>query len=104
MIFFAFSVWCIDVKGWRKGAGFFLTFGANSLFAYILSEALIIALYAITWGEGTEEVNAKDWIYNAVFQSLAPTPLGSFLFSLAYMLVCWLVCRWLFVRKIFVKI
>ena len=34
----------------------------------------------------------------------APTAIGSFLFALAYMLVCWLVCRGLFVRKIFIKI
>jgi len=104
MIFFALSIWLIDIKGWRKGTGFFLTFGANSLFAYFLSEALIITLGAITWGEGDAATNAKDWIYNTVFQSLAPTPLGSFLFSLGYMLLCWLVCRWLFVRKIFIKI
>jgi len=104
MIFFALSIWVIDIKGWRKGTGFFLTFGANSLFAYFLSEALIITLWAITWGEGDAATNAKDWIYNTVFQSLAPTPLGSFSFSLGYMLLCWLICRWLFVRKIFIKI
>jgi predicted acyltransferase len=104
MIFFALSIWLIDIKGWRKGTGFFLTFGANALFAYILSEALVISLYAVSWGEGETATNAKEWIYQTVFQSLAPTQLGSFLFSLVYMLVCWLVCRWLFVRKIFIKI
>ena len=104
MIFLAASIWLIDIRGWRKGTGFFLAFGANSLFAYILSEALVMILYAIRWGEGDAATNAKDWIYEAMFQSLAPTPLGSFLFSLAYLLVCWLVCRWFFVRKIFIKI
>ena len=104
MIFFAASIWLIDVKGWRKGTGFFLTLGANSLFAYVLSEALVPILGAITWTEGDVPMNAKDWIYNTIFQSLAPTPLGSFLYAVAYMLVCWLVCRWLFVRKIFIKI
>ena len=104
MIFFALSIWLIDIKGWRKGTGFFLTFGANSLFAYVLSEALVMILYAISWGEGENAINAKEWIYNTVFQSLAPTEFGSFLFALGYMLVCWLVCRWLFVRKIFIKI
>ena len=104
MILFAFSIWLIDVRGWRKGTGFFLTFGANSLFAYFLSEALIISLYAIRWGEGDAATNAKDWIYNTVFQSLAPTQFASFLFAIAYMMLCWLVCRWLFVRKIFIKI
>lgn len=104
MIFFALSIWLIDIRGWRKGTSFFLAFGANSLFAYILSEALVMVLYAIPVGEGEQAMNAKEWIYNTVFQSLAPTPFGSFLFALGYMLVCWLVCRWLFVRKIFIKI
>lgn len=100
MIFLATSIWLIDIKGWRKGLGFFLTFGANSLFAYFLSEALVMTLYSINLGG----FDAKEKIYNAVFSSLAATPLGSFLFAFGYMLVCWLVCRWLFVQKIFIKI
>ncbi|MDX1913204.1 MAG: DUF5009 domain-containing protein [Saprospiraceae bacterium] len=100
MIFLAAAIWVIDIKGWRKGANFFLVFGANSLFAYVLSEALIIGLSAIPVGE----TNARDLLYQTVFQSLAPTEFGSFLFALAYMLLCWLICRWLFVRKIWIKI
>lgn len=100
MILFAASIWLIDVRGWRKGVHFFLAFGANSLFAYILSEALVMLLSAVRVGEES----ARDWIYQAVFQSLAPSELGSLMFALGYMLLCWLVCRWLFVRKIFIKI
>lgn len=104
MIFFAASIWLIDIRGWRKGTAFFLTFGANSLFAYILSEALVMGLYAISWGTGDQATNAKEWIYEGLFQSMAPTALGSCLFALLYTFTCWLVCRWLFVRKIFIKI
>lgn len=100
MIFFALSIWIIDVKNGRKGIDFLLIFGANSLFAYILSEALVMALYAIPVGE----MNAKEWIYRSIFQSLANTEIGSFLFAFGYMMVCWLVCRWLFIRKIYIKI
>lgn len=100
MVLLAASIWLIDVRGWRRGTGFFLTFGANALFAYVLSEALVIGLYATPVGTG----NAKEWLYNTVFQSLAPTEIGSFLFALAYMMFCWLLCRWLFVRKIYIKI
>jgi predicted acyltransferase len=100
MIFLAASIWVIDIKGWRKGTHFFLVFGANSLFAYVLSEALVIGLAAIPVGES----NVREWIYETLFQSLAPTEFGSFLFALGYMLLCWLVCRWLFVRKIWIKI
>ena len=104
MIFFAASIWLIDIKGWRKGTGFFLVFGANSLFAYVLSEALVIGLSAIHWKQGDTEINAKEWLYNTVFQSLAPTAFGSMLFAIGYMLLCWLVCKWLYMRKIYIKI
>jgi len=104
MIFFAASIWLIDIRGWRKGTGFFLTFGANPLFAFVLSEVLVILLYSIHWGAGETATNAKEWLYNTVFQSLAPTALGSFLFAVAFMLLCWVICRWLFLRKMFIKI
>ena len=44
MIGLAASVWFLDVRGWSNGAGFFLAFGANALFAYVFSEALIMSL------------------------------------------------------------
>lgn len=101
MVLFAASIWAIDIKGWRNRLGFFLTFGANSLFAYVLSEALVSFWYAVPTGENQ---NLKEWIYNTIFQSMANTQIGSFLFALGYMLLCWLVCRWLYVQKIFIKI
>jgi predicted acyltransferase len=100
MILLALSVWLIDVRGWRNGVGFFLAFGANPLFAYILSEALVISLYNIPVGEGS----AQEWLYDTFFRPLEGQAFSSFLFALVYMLLCWLVCRWLYLRKIYIKI
>ncbi|MBL7780342.1 MAG: DUF1624 domain-containing protein [Saprospiraceae bacterium] len=105
MIGLAASVWVIDVKGWRNGTGFFLAFGANALFAYIFSEAFIMTLSAIRWATadgGTMSV--AGWIYNTVFKPIEGAEFSSFLFAFTYMLLCWLVCRWLYVRKIYIKI
>lgn len=104
MVLLAASVWLIDVRGWRNGTGFFLVFGANSLFAYVLSEALVIGLGAITWGEGDAATDARSWIYDTIFRPIEGAEFSSFLFALAYMLLCWLICRWLYVRKIYIKI
>lgn len=104
MVLLAFSVWVIDINGWRKGIGFFLTFGANSLFAYVLSEALVIGLGNITWGAGEAATDARTWIYDTVFRPIEGGEFSSFLFAISYMLLCWLVCRWLYVRKIYIKI
>lgn len=104
MVFLALSVWLIDIQKWRNGASFFFAFGANSLFAYLLSEVLIIFWYNISWTSGDHSINLQEWIYRTIFQPIDSGNFGSFLFALSYMLLCWIVCRWLYVRKIFIKL
>jgi predicted acyltransferase len=104
MMLLAASVWLVDVLNWRNGTGFFFTFGANSLFAYLLSEVLIIFWDSIAWGSGDDTTNVREWIYTRLFVPIDGGELGSFLFALGYMLLCWLVCRWLYVKKIFIKL
>jgi predicted acyltransferase len=104
MILLALSIWLIDIRNWRNGPGFFLAFGANPLFAYIFSEALVISLFNITWGAGDSATNAQEWIYTTFFKPIEGREFSSFLFAFVYTLLCWLVCRWLYVRKIYIKI
>lgn len=105
MVLLAVSVWVIDVRKWRFGTGFFTSFGANPLFAYVLSEALVITFYAIGWvsADGTEW-NVQKWLYQNIFARIEGAEFGSFLFALAYMLLCWVICRYLYARRIFIKI
>lgn len=104
MVLLAFSVWVIDIKGWTRGTGFFLAFGANPLFAYVLSEALVISLGNITWGAGETATDARSWIYDTLFRPIEGAQFSSFLFAILYMLLCWLICQWLYVRKIYIKL
>lgn len=104
MVFLAISVWLIDIQKWRNGASFFFAFGANSLFAYLLSEVLIIFWYSIHWTSGDKQINVQEWIYQTIFMPIDPGKFGSLLFAVGYMLLCWVFCRWLFVRKIFIKL
>lgn len=105
MIFLALSVWIIDVRGWRRGAGFFQAFGSNPLFAYILSEALIMILFAIKWTDTAgATLSAQQWLYQHLFVPIEGKAFSSFLFALAYTLFCWVWCRWLFVRGVFVRV
>lgn len=105
MVLLAASVWVIDVRGWRNGTGFFLAFGANALFAYIFSEVLIITMSSIRWtGADGEPMSVSRWVYDTVFRPIEGAEFSSFLFAFVYMLLCWLVCRWLYVRKIYIKI
>jgi predicted acyltransferase len=104
-VLLAAAVYLIDVRKWQNGAGFFTSIGTNPLFAYVLSEGLIAILYSIEWKIGTgETINAQEWIYQTIFRPIDATEFGSFLFALFYMLFCWAVCRYLFAKKIVIKL
>ncbi|MCB0543062.1 MAG: DUF1624 domain-containing protein [Lewinellaceae bacterium] len=104
MILLAVSIWFIDIRGWRNGPGLFLAFGSNPLFAYVLSECLIMSLDAITISSGGVDMTGREWIYQHWFEPLEGAAFSSMLFALAYTMCCWLLCRWLYVRNILIKI
>ena len=82
---------------WTK---FFQVFGKNTLFIYLLSELLATVISIIPVAP---KVNLFGWIYVNIF-SYAGAYLGSLLFAVAFMLVCWLVGYWLDKRKIYIKV
>jgi predicted acyltransferase len=89
----AFSYWLIDIKKFRKGIIFFNIVGMNSLFIYLFTNtggaewlnkiAKPFALAALSW---TGELNAKIATSLAVWGLL------------------WLLCFWLYKKRIFIKI
>lgn len=104
MLVLAFSIWVLDVQKWRKGVSFWLVFGSNPLFAYILSGLLVKTLMNIKWAEGEQPTNALQWVYRTFFVPIEPYKTGSFLFALVFLLICWSVCWVLYRKKIFIKI
>jgi predicted acyltransferase len=48
--------------------------------------------------------NAVDWINTAFYQTIAPGPVGSLLFAISFMLICWLVAYILDKRKIYIRV
>lgn len=79
---------------------FFVIFGRNPLFIYLLSEVGVIILYFIRVDAKT---NLFQWIYLHIF-SHAGGYLGSLLFAVAFMLICWLVGYFLDRRKIYIRV
>jgi predicted acyltransferase len=96
-------VYILEIKNHNefKWTNFFLVFGKNPLFIYILSEILVIIFFMIRLGPGK---NLFTSINTAVFQALAPGAIGSFLFAVCFMLLCWIVGYWLNKRKIYIKV
>jgi len=105
MIFLAFCIWALDIRGWRAPAKPFLVFGSNPLFAYVLAGLLMktLNLFKYTDAEGKSR-GGYYWIYKNVFYPIEQAELGSLLCAISYTAVIWSVCWVLYKRKIFIRV
>ena len=96
-------IYIVEIKNWNRlnWTNFFVIFGKNPLFIYILSEILVTIFFMIPVAPGQ---SFFDWINNVFFQVIAPGAVGSFLFAICYMLLCWSFGWWLNKRKIYIKV
>jgi predicted acyltransferase len=92
-------IYIIEVLEVTKWTRFFTVFGKNPLFIYLVSEVLLIIIDTLFPG-----LHFNRWINEKVFQNVMPGPLGSLLFALTFMLICWLVGYVLDRRKIYVRV
>jgi predicted acyltransferase len=106
LVCLAVCFWLLDVKQkrgrWTLPA---IVFGANAIAAYTFSEVLASTLDSVhvhladggvlTW---------QELIYQGIFAHLANPPNASLLYSLAYVLVCWLFAWFLYQKRIFIKV
>ncbi|HEY4287858.1 MAG TPA: heparan-alpha-glucosaminide N-acetyltransferase domain-containing protein [Puia sp.] len=90
----------VEMRQWKGGVSFFTVLGKNPLFVYIFSNLLLIFLI---WPVGGDTIGV-DWINAVIFQRLAPGPLGSLLFALAFALLCWVVAWWMDRKKIYLRL
>ncbi|MBK7937961.1 MAG: DUF1624 domain-containing protein [Lewinellaceae bacterium] len=104
MILLACSVWALDIANGKRYVQFFLVFGANPLFAYVLAGLLTKTMLRIQWMEGEQKKSGYGWIYEHLFRPLEGGAFGSLLFALTFLGICWAVCLFLYRRKIYVKI
>ncbi|MBX5439152.1 MAG: DUF5009 domain-containing protein [Thermoflavifilum sp.] len=84
----------------RKLSYFFLVFGRNPLFLYLVSELLIEIFWMIPVGDD----DLPQWVSDHIYQRIATGAFGGLLYSLSYMLICWLIGYWLDRRKIYIKV
>ena len=91
----AFCYWWIDLKDHRKYLKFFIIVGMNSLFLYLFFEIVGDRWFTAYMGE----------ITNGLL-GLAHTPeiLKLFISSLAVFFIEWLLCYFLYTKKIFIRL
>jgi predicted acyltransferase len=107
LVILALFYWLIDIKksrGWTMPA---LVFGMNSIAAYVFAEML--AIFVGTWRVHMPQdgyVDLQYLIYNTIFttRDSPPSANASLLYSLSFVLVCWLAMWPLYRKRIFLKI
>jgi len=95
-------IYIIEIKSWNKAnwTAFFTTVGKNPLPVYMFSELFVVILFMIT-------VNGTSffaWINKVFFQAIIPGAIGSLLFAICYMLVCWTFGKILDKNKIYIRV
>ncbi|TWI87961.1 acyltransferase family protein [Chitinophaga japonensis] len=101
LLLLSLLIYIIDLKHRSGWTGFFTIFGKNPLFLYLLSEVLVIFLFFFQAGPGT---SVYAWINMHIFQPVAPGKVGSLLFAVVFMLLCWSVGWWLDRKRIYVRV
>jgi predicted acyltransferase len=93
LIALAVSYWVIDVKGWKRWAQFAMVFGMNPLFIYLFSE-----------------LGGNRWLTHIVrpftdgLENWVGTVLVGFITASVVLWMDWYIVRWLFRRRIFIRI
>jgi predicted acyltransferase len=98
--------WLIDVKGYKKWSNFFIVFGVNPLFAFVVHVLWVkVLLYIFRWTNAEGKiVNGYSWLFKNVFQPIAGDMNGSLLFAVTHIFFFWLMLYVLYKRKIIIKI
>jgi predicted acyltransferase len=93
-------IYVIELYHYRKWTYFFVVFGRNPLFIYLLSEILLITMFMIKVGDK----NLVRWLYSDFFGSFASPINASFLFAFFFMLLNWAVGYFLDRKKVYIKV
>ena len=93
-------IYVVDFLGKVNWTWFFTIFGKNPLFIYLVSEVGVTILGLFHPEPG---VTLSNWLYLHVFQH-AGLYLGSLLFAVTWMLICWLVGFYMDKKKIYVRV
>lgn len=102
LVWISALIYIVEVKAWNKAnwTSFFTTVGKNPLPIYIFSELFVVILYMVN----VHGTTFYSWINQVLFQVIAPGAIGSLLFAICYMLVCWTLGKILDKNKIYIRV
>ncbi len=79
-------------------------FGTNAIAAYVLSEVLAVALYAIHVPDSGRRVTLKAYLFGHCFAPFLARGMDSLLFAIVFVAACFVPVWLLFRNNIFIKI
>lgn len=100
LMILATLIYVIELYNIRRWTYFFVVFGRNPLFIFVMSGVLIKTFFMIDVGGRS----LPSWLYRDVFGSFAAPIHASFLFAVTFMLLNWLIGYFLDKRKIYIKV
>jgi predicted acyltransferase len=101
LLLMAACYYLIDIK--KLGRGWtapWKVFGSNAIFVYAFAELLAITLEIIR----IHGQPLKELLYSRLFEPIVSPAFGSLLYSLAFVLVCFIPCLVLYRRQVFLKL
>jgi len=100
----AASHWLIDIRRYQSWIKPFLYFGMNAIFAFVLSGVMAKVLLRIRLNvDQGEGISLWTYIYQHGYASWLEPKVASLGFALTFVLIFYVVLRWMYHRSIFIK-
>jgi predicted acyltransferase len=96
----ALIIYAIDMKNIKICVNFFTIFGKNALFIYLFSEYLAISL---KFSRLTCEQSYFKWTYHVLCEPIGGR-MGSLVYAVGFMGICWCMGYWLDKKGIYIKV
>ena len=101
----AASHWIIDIHHRQSWIKPFLYFGMNAIFAFVASGILVKILLRMKITDSTGDTESLwNYLYQHLYASWLEPKIASLLFAFTLVLLFYIVLRWMYGRKIFIKV
>jgi len=101
---FLLFYWLAEMRQWRRLVFPFVVYGMNAITLYV-GTGLFVRWVMLSWKlpwRGTT-VSLTGYFYNTFAFLVSPT-VGSFLYSILISFLGWLLCYWMYRRKLFLRV
>lgn len=104
LVFLALCYWAVEIKGWKKGWTYpALVFGSNAIVAYVFSE-LLAPLVGMRFNLSGSPTSIGKLATSALAGLHTSPAFAALLYSLLYVLVCFVPVLVLYRKRIFIKV